>query len=92
MANNQSTIEIEHIHDVYKSTTTIINKSGKTKQYNLSNAYDIFIPKWLNHDALIPAVIIVHGFQTSREHYIGKIYFILHFIFNLCYILALLDG
>lgn len=75
MATDLSAIEIEHIHGVYESSTTITNNSGITKQYKLSNSYEMFIPKWLNHDILIPAVIIAHGFQTSRKHYIGKLHF-----------------
>ncbi len=70
MASNQAVNDVEHVHGFYTSSTTV-GDSANASQVNLSNEYDMFIPKWINHETLIPAVIIVHGFQSTRKFHIG---------------------
>lgn len=83
MASDQVVNDVEHVHGFYTSSTTV-GDGANTSTVNLSNEYDMFIPKWINHETLIPAVIIVHGFQSTRKFHIGLL-LLLFFCYCYCF-------
>lgn len=39
------------------------------KEYNVKHNYELYIPNWVDHEKLIPVVILIHGFQSSLKYH-----------------------
>lgn len=78
MSSNE--VVIEHSHGYHTSSISLDNNNDDNKNLiNVKNEYDLYVPKWVNYEKLLPVVIIVHGFQLNRHYHTGMlIYLFIH--------------